>query len=88
MFVSYSRADEAFVAERLVPALTARGKAVWVDLTDIPPAADWRDRVRGAIAATKAVIAVLSPRFVDSPTCAEEIAEAVRAHKLLVPGVD
>jgi hypothetical protein len=85
VFISYARADEAFVAERLVPALTARGRAVWVDLTDIPPAADWRDRVQRGIAATRAVIAILSPRFVESQMCADEIAEAVRAHKRLVP---
>jgi TIR domain-containing protein len=36
VFVSYSRADEAFV-RRLDAALRARGKDVWVDWEDIPP---------------------------------------------------
>jgi WD40 repeat protein len=87
VFVSYAREDVEFVARRLVPALEARGKAVWVDLTGIPPAAEWRERIRSGIAAAKAVVAVLSPAFVASRICADEIEQAAEANKRLIPVV-
>jgi hypothetical protein len=61
VFVSYSRQDKPFVEGRLLPALAARGKDVWIDLEDIPPAADWRERIWDGIGAARAFVFVLSP---------------------------
>jgi hypothetical protein len=44
VFVSYSRIEGAFAA-RLLAALTAAEKNVWLDLEDIPPAAEWRAQI-------------------------------------------
>ena len=85
-FISYARADKLFVADILVPALARRGKNVWVDLTDIPPAAPrWRDRVRLGIEASKAFVLILSPDSAGSPECRLECAQAVELHKRLIP---
>lgn len=86
-FVSYSRADEAFVRDVLVPALVARGKDVWIDLENIPPSADWRERVFSGIQAASAVIYVLSPDWADSDICRDEAEHAAAMHKRLVPVV-
>jgi WD40 repeat protein len=86
-FISYAREDKAFVADVLSPALRRRGKNVWVDLTDIPPAADWRERIRQGIEASKAFVFVLSPDAARSPECARECSQAVQMHKRLVPAV-
>jgi WD40 repeat protein len=84
VFVSYSRADEAFV-RRLDGALRARGKDVWVDWDDIPATADWRARIHGGIEASRIFVAVLSPDLVASEVCAEELAHATRSNKRVVP---
>lgn len=84
-FISYAREDKAFVADALCPALKRRGKNMWVDLTDIPPAADWRERVQQGIEASKAFVYVISPDAARSAECTRECQEAVRMHKRLVP---
>src|SRR4051812_38418211 len=87
VFVSYSRRDKDFVADTLLPALVARGKDVWIDLEDIPPAADWRQQVLVGVAAANAVLFVISPDSLSSAVCAEELARAVELHKRLIPVV-
>ena len=85
VFVSYARQDKQFVETRLVASLEARGKAVWIDLEDIPPAADWRDRIWDGIEAAKAFVFVLSPISVGSEVCREELRRALEANKRLIP---
>ena len=84
VFVSYSRKDEVFV-RRLVAALTAHAKDVWVDWEDIRKAADWRARIESGINSSRAVVAVLTPDSIVSSVCETEIAYAVRQNKRLVP---
>src|SRR5687767_11447723 len=84
-FVSYAREDKAFVEEVLVPALERRGKNVWVDLTEIPPAALWRQRAQLGIEASKTFVAVLSPDSAASRECRFECRYAVELHKRLIP---
>jgi len=60
-FISYRRlpADTAFV-DQLRETLAERGKDVWVDRTDIEPAADWSERILRGIEAAKAFIFVIT----------------------------
>jgi len=74
-FVSYSRRDGEFV-QRLVAALAANGKDLWVDLEDIPKSADWRARIEAGIESAKAVVVVVSPSFVSSHVCGEDAPRA------------
>lgn len=85
VFVSYSRRDKAFVESTLFPALVGREKDVWIDLEDIPPASDWRERVLSGVAAANAMVFVLSPDSLASPVCAEELARAVALNKRIIP---
>jgi WD40 repeat protein len=87
VFVSYSRRDKPFVEERLLPCLTEHAKEVWIDLEDIPPAADWRDRVLRGVSDANAFLFVLTPDSLTSEVCAEELARAVELNKRLVPVV-
>jgi WD40 repeat protein len=84
VFVSYSRRDEAF-ARRLDAALRERSVDVWIDFEDIPPSADWRERIFAGIDAAKAFVAVLSADYVASEVCREELAHASEANKRVLP---
>ena len=84
VFVSYSRRDQEFV-HRLVEEVEARGKEVWRDTDDIPPATAWRDEIRRGIDGSHVFAFVLSPDAVTSTHCAEELAYAVDSQKLVVP---
>ena len=85
-FISYRRlpADTAFV-DQLQEALAERGMNVWVDRTDIEPAADWSKRISRGIEAAKAFIFVITPESVVSEQCRGELEAAVQRHKLIIP---
>src|SRR4051794_8385090 len=87
-FISYRRlpVDLAFV-DHLQEALAARGKHVWLDRTNIEPAADWSQRIDRGIEAAKAFIFVVTPESVVSEQCRRELDTAVKYHKLIVPVV-
>jgi hypothetical protein len=87
VFVSYSRRDKEFVEKLLLAELVGKEKDVWIDLQDIPPAADWRDRVWRGIEAAKAFMFVLSPDSVTSKICLDELERAVEQNKRLIPAV-
>jgi WD40 repeat protein len=84
VFVSYSRKDQDFV-HRLVAALEAREKDVWVDWDDIRKTADWRAKIASGVESSRTVLAVLSPDFAASEVCDEELQHAVSQNKRLIP---
>lgn len=84
MFVSYSRKDAALV-RRVVDALEARGKSVWVDFDDIPPSVDWFEQIGAGIEGSDNVVCVLSPDWVESEVCRRELDHAAARNKRIVP---
>jgi len=86
VFVSYAREDE-LVTARLVASLEARGKRVWIDRQEIPPAADWRERIGHGIDASRVVVFVVSPDSLGSGECAQELKHAISVNKRLIPVV-
>jgi len=58
VFISYSRKDRD-VVDVLVARLLERGKDVWIDRDDIPPATEWKDRIRRGIETTRAFVFAL-----------------------------
>ena len=85
-FISYAREQKEF-ARRLVDAVRARGKTVWIDWKDIRPTADWRAEVRSAIEEARAFVFVLGPDSLASEICEEELVHAVASNKRIVPVV-
>ena len=86
VFISYSRKDRAFVT-RLHQALKAHQREGWVDLEDIPPSAEWREKINAGIEGARAFVFVLSPESIVSPECIKEIEYAAASHKRLIPVV-
>ena len=84
VFISYSRQDAAFV-DTLNKALMQEGKNVWVDWEDIPFSAKWWDEISQAITGATTFICVLSPHYLGSKICMEEIALAEARGKRIIP---
>jgi len=84
VFISYAREDHAFV-QRLHAALAARQREAWVDWQGIAPTAEWMAEILRAIDGADAAVFVLSPSWIASRVCAEELAHAAGRRKRLIP---
>jgi len=84
VFVSYARADVAFV-RKLTAALESAGHETWVDWEGIEPTANWMAKIEGAIDAAKAVVFVISPESCASTVCGQELDHAIQRNKRLIP---
>lgn len=84
LFISYSRTTSE-LANAITDALEARGYRVWIDQESITPASDWRARISVGIEGARAVVLIISERFIASPNCDRELVEAVGLGKRLIP---
>ena len=84
VFISYSRADLAFV-DRLDLALKPRGITLYIDRNDIAAFEDWRERITELIASSDVILVVLSPDAVVSEHCRSEIEIAAGLNKRFAP---
>ncbi len=83
VFISYSRADEAF-ADELRLGLEDKGYTVTIDKHSIRQGEEWKPRLAKLIADCDTVVFVLSPDSARSPICEWEVEEAHR-QKRIVP---
>jgi hypothetical protein len=86
VFVSYSRKNKDF-CKRLTDELQNRDIEFWVDWDDIPPTVDWRKEIQTGIEDAVTFIAIVSPDWIFSPICLDELEIAVKNGKRLIPVV-
>ncbi len=85
IFISYRRTDVEFV-KTLIPELEKSGRKIWIDWDDIPPGVEsFSDEIQRGIEGANALIAVLSPNYLESIYCLGELEEAIRLNKRIVP---
>jgi hypothetical protein len=84
VFISYAREDQDFV-RKLQKALEEHHRKTWVDWKDIPLTAKWKEEVFSAIEGADSFAAVISPDFIVSKPCQEELDHAAHDHKRMVP---
>jgi WD40 repeat protein len=85
VFISYRRKDVEFV-KKLAQAFTELGREVWVDWEDIPPGvADFSREIQLGIEGANTFVAVLSPDFLDSEYCLNELRHAAELNKRIIP---
>ena len=84
IFISYSRSDMAFV-DRLEPALIARGFEVMIDREQIYAFEDWWTRLKSLINQADTVVFSLSPDWLSSKVCKQEIDYATSLSKRFAP---
>ena len=83
-FISYSRADSAFVM-RLAKDLKAAGIDVWVDQLDIPKGTRWDDEIEAAVERSSTFMVVLAPESMESQNVKDELSYAIDAGKHILP---
>ena len=86
VFVSYSRKNKDF-CRRLTDELQQRELDFWVDWEGIPPTVDWMKEIEKGIEEADTFIAIVSPDWISSPICLEELGIAVKNGKRLIPVV-
>src|SRR5215217_572276 len=84
VFISYAREDQEFV-RRLQKALEEHHRNTWIDWKDIPLTAKWKEEVFSAIDQADSFAAVISPDFIVSKPCQDELDHAAYNHKRMVP---
>ena len=86
IFLSYGREDEvkAFV-RRLKLDLEAAGLSTWLDVDDIPTGSDWHNEIGVALENCRALLAVITKKYVSSRYCKGELYVANGNKKSLFP---
>jgi formylglycine-generating enzyme required for sulfatase activity len=86
IFVSYSRKNIDF-CKRLTGELQKRDLDFWVDWEGIPPTVDWPKEIEKGIEEADTFIAIVTPDWISSKICLDELATAVKNGKRLIPVV-
>jgi formylglycine-generating enzyme required for sulfatase activity len=86
IFVSYSRKNKDF-CKRLTDELQKRDLDFWVDWEGIPPTVDWMNEIEKGIEEADAFLAIVSPDWISSKICLDELNMAVKNGKRLIPVV-
>jgi WD40 repeat protein len=86
LFISYSRKDIED-ARRLTEAFKSQDLDFWIDWEGIPPTVDWWKEIQKGIEEADIFLFLLSPDSVRSRVCHQEIEQAARNGKRLIPVV-
>lgn len=86
IFISYSRKDIEF-AKKLTGELTKSDLDFWVDWEGIPPTVDWMKEIEKGIEEADTFLAIVTPAWIASKVCIDELAIAVKNGKRLIPVV-
>ena len=86
LFLSYGREEKVkdFVSQ-LKKDLETTGLSVWLDINDIPPGREWPKEVGIALRDCKALIAVITKKYVSSRFCKGELYVACSKGKRIYP---
>jgi hypothetical protein len=84
VYISYAREDQDFV-RKLQEALQERDHTTSIDWKDIPLTAAWKEEIFSSIDNADYFAAVISPDFIVSKPCQEELDHAARNHKRMGP---
>lgn len=84
VFISYARADKAFVVD-MTERMRAAGVDLWLDVLDIPMGRSWDDAIEAALKECKRVLVFLTPESVASQNVRDEISEALELGAHIIP---
>ena len=74
LFISYGREPDVIqFVQRLKSDLESNGFSVWLDTRDIPAGSDWRGAIGAGLSQCKAILPVITSRFIGSRYCVNEV---------------
>lgn len=86
IFISYGREDGVReFARKLKGDLEANGLSVWLDVDDIPTGSDFHVEIGVALRSCRALIPILTKKYVHSRYCKGELYVANSQEKVLLP---
>jgi ABC-type branched-subunit amino acid transport system substrate-binding protein len=83
VFISYSAKDRPWASE-FVNALKEEGIRAWFD-EEVSPGDKWLDKIEQALRESRAVVFLLTPESLSSPSASFEIGAALGANKKIIP---
>jgi len=86
IFVSYSRRNKDF-CKQITDELQKREFDFWVDWEGIPPTVDWMKEIEKGIEEADTFLAIVTPDWMASRVCIDELNIAVKNGKRLIPVV-
>ncbi|MEB3209971.1 MAG: TIR domain-containing protein, partial [Leptolyngbyaceae bacterium] len=84
VFLAAADADYQ-VREKIRRSLMRENFTVWTNRTDVQKGVDVKAATRHGIEASDSVVLLLSPNALASPVCRQEIDDALRLHKRIIP---
>lgn len=84
LFITHLAGDKA-KAHKLKEALAIYQVAAFVAHDDIEPTREWQPEIERALRTMDALVAILSPRFIESKWCDQEVGMAIGRGKLVLP---
>ena len=86
VFLSYGREPEVTnFARKLRDDLESMGFTIWFDQTDIPAGSDWHGAIGTGLDRCKALIAIITHKYVGSRFCTSELYTASSDGKFVFP---
>lgn len=84
VFVSYSAKDRPWASE-LVDALKNEGVRAWFDEENLRPGEKLSESIEEALRESRAVVFLLTPEYLNSPSASFEVGAALGANKKIIP---
>ena len=86
VFISYGREEGVReFAKKLKSDLEANDVSVWLDVEDVPTGSDFHVEIGVALKSCRALIPILTKKYVHSPYCEGELYVANSQDKILLP---
>lgn len=85
VFISYGRRESIGFAARLFAQLKLAGYEAWFDKVNIQPGNSWRMDIADGIRTAHSFVFLIAPHSVQSGPCLEEIEQALKWGKRIIP---
>jgi hypothetical protein len=84
VFISYSAKDKPWASD-LVDALKNEGVRAWIDQDVVTPDERWEERIEEALRESRAIVFLLTPEYLNSPSASFEVGAALGSNKKIIP---
>ena len=77
VFITYSRKNEKFVLDKLLPLLSRHNINYTIDFIDFEPGVPWMENLMDCICKSSKILIVMSSHYLASMNCKKELQQAL-----------